>query len=74
MLQLNYFCLLGAGNIKVSVKLTICGDHQTADRKAGAVTENRNICMLIVTLFFLQDSKHKVKMLFLSHSVVEVDV
>lgn len=64
MLQRNYFCLLGAGNIKVSVKLTICGDHQTADRKAGAVKENRNICMLIITFLFLQASKHKVKASF----------
>lgn len=51
MLQLNYFCLLGTGNIKVSVKLTVFWDHQTTDRKAGAVRENRSICKLIIFLF-----------------------
>lgn len=41
------FSLLGTDDIKVSVKLKICGDHQTTDRKTGAVTENRSICKLV---------------------------
>ena len=73
MLQLNYFCLLGTGNIEVSVKLTVFGDHQTTDRKAGAVTENRSICKLIIVLFSKVVNTRLVERLFISHYGKEAD-